>query len=80
MFKFLARIIILVTVIPPGQREHFRGNCSSGKSAANCLVGAAWPFPQAVLQWFWESSSPARVATWCAFEVPWGHVSPLIVK
>jgi hypothetical protein len=24
--------------------------------------------------------SPARVATWCALEVPWGHVSPLIVK
>jgi hypothetical protein len=52
VFKFLAEIIILVTLIPHGQRERFCGNRPSGRSAAHYLTGAAWPFRPAVLQWF----------------------------
>jgi hypothetical protein len=66
------------------------------KGFARWLPGAMWLINQvkaagmwseAVL-WFWLdvvqfiplAFSPARVATWRAFEVPWGHVSPLMVK
>jgi hypothetical protein len=53
-----------------------RHHVPSGKSAANSLVGAAWPFSCALVQTFLQGFSPARVATWRALEVLSGHRNP----
>ena len=49
-------------------------------------VKAAETWPEAVLRFspvvvysYLQVFSPARVATWRALEVPWGHVSPLAI-
>ena len=54
-----------------GGRACMRHHVSSGRSAASSMVGVVWPFSPVVVYSFLQVFSPARVATWCALEVPW---------
>ena len=49
------------------------------QSVAESAMKETWISLPPVVECGREASRPAKVATWRAFEVPWGHVSSLAI-